>query len=268
MSPSTWVAIGLGALAGVELAAVVVLLVLYVRSRRRVRWLETVDAERHSRPRTVTSRAIKTVVDTALRVRDQGVGGLLMSSLEELTRWTAQDRAEIARVAAPDGTVTIFFSDIEGSTALNEDLGDDRFVRVLEAHNRIVRAQVGQRDGLVVKTQGDGFMVVFGVPADAVRAAQGIQNALREPPRRLRDQPIRVRIGIHVGPVVSREGDYFGRNVAFAARVAAQAHGGQILISDDVRGALGTDDEFSLVPAGEVELKGLADRHLLWQVVA
>jgi class 3 adenylate cyclase len=268
VSTSTWVEVGLGTCAGLELAAIVVLLVLYVRARGRVRWLESLDAERRSAPRTVTGRAIKTVVDTAMRVREQGVGGLLVSSLEELTRWTAQDRAEIARVAAPDGTVTIFFSDIEGSTALNEELGDAAFMRVLESHNAVVRRHVEKLRGHVVKTQGDGFMIVFGLPVDAVRAALRIQAAFDEPPRRLRATVIKVRIGVHVGPVVSREGDYFGRNVAFAARVAAEARGGQILISDDLRLALGEQAEFVVKAAGEVELKGLADRHLLWSVVA
>lgn len=265
---STWISISLGVLAVLEAAGLIVFLVLYLRARRRIQWFEQAETDRRRAPRTVTSRAIKTVVDTALRVREQGVGGLLMSSLDELTRWTSEDRAEIARVAAPDGTVTIFFSDIEGSTALNEELGDAQFVRVLEAHNSIVRAQVAKCDGHVVKTQGDGFMVVFGAAADGVRCAQAIQGAFREPPRRLRHAAVQVRIGIHFGPVVSREGDYFGRNVAFAARVAAEAHGGEILISDGVRDALGTNDEFALARVGEVELKGLADRHMLWRVVS
>ena len=257
----------LGAIAGLEGVALVVLAVLLGRARRQVRWLEKLDSERRSvASRSVTGRALKTVVGTALRVREQGVGGLLLSSLDELTRWTSEDRVQIAKVTAPDGTVSIFFSDIEGSTALNEELGDAHFVRVLDAHNAIVRAQVGKRGGHVVKTQGDGFMVVFRDPADAVRAAQGIQAALREPPRRLRHTPVQVRIGVHAGTVVSREGDYFGRNVAFAAQVAAEARGGEVLISDDLRATLGDSNEFALVRAGEVELKGLADRHVLWRV--
>lgn len=266
MSAALLVEIALGVVAAGEAVAIVVIAILLGRSRRRVRVLEQVGSERRRGPRTVTGRAIKTVVDTALKVRDHGVGGLVMSSLEELTRWTSEDRAEIARVAAPDGTVTIFFSDIEGSTALNEELGDDRWVRVLEAHNSVVRAQVEKLRGHVVKTQGDGFMVVFGAAADAVLAAVRIQTTFAEPPRRLRHVPVRVRIGIHLGPVVSREGDYFGRNVAFAARVAAEATGGEILISDDVREALGDETDVSLERAGEVELKGLADRHVLWRV--
>jgi class 3 adenylate cyclase len=71
---------------------------------------------------------------------------------------------------------------------------------------------------------------------------------------------------LHVGTAVARDGDYFGRNVALAARVAASAGGGQILASDDFRAALAADDRFAFTPRGEVELKGLADRHRLWEL--
>jgi adenylate cyclase len=268
MSAQLIVAIAAGAVAVLEFGGLITLAVLYRRTRRALRIAQQAGSSRRGAPRTTTSRAMAAVVGTALRVRDQGVGGLLLSSLEELTRWTPEDRAKIAKVAAPDGTVAIVFSDIEGSTALNEELGDERWVRVLEAHNAVVRTQVERRRGHVVKTQGDGFMVVFGDPVDAVQAAVGVQAAFAEPPRRLRQVPISVRIGVHVGPVVSREGDYFGRNVAFAARVAAEAGGGEILISDDVRVALGDEAGIGLEQAGEVELKGLADVHVLWRVIS
>lgn len=210
--------------------------------------------------------AVKTVVGTAVRVRERGfVGGLLLAPIEELTQWAAEDRDEIAAVAAPDGTVTILFSDIEDSTRLNERLGDDRFVRLLAEHDRVVRAAVGRRGGHVVKSQGDGFMVVFGSPAAAVAAARTIQRRVSGPgSRRLRRTPIRVRIGIHAGTAVARDGDYFGRNVAKAARVAALAEGGQILVTDEVREALG--DTVPLQPCGTQELKGLAGGHALWLV--
>jgi class 3 adenylate cyclase len=96
-------------------------------------------------------RAVRAVVETAARVREQGVGGMLMSSLEDLTRWSSEDRAGIARVAAPDGTVTIFFSDIEESTPLNERLGDAAWVRLLGVHDRLVRGCVEVHSGHVVK---------------------------------------------------------------------------------------------------------------------
>jgi class 3 adenylate cyclase len=254
--------------AGVELAALVALGILLARSRREVGRLTQRLAGPRPSGRLTAGRAVKVVVETATKVRDQGVGGLLTSSMEELTRWATEDRAEIARVAAPNGTVTILFSDIENSTALNEQLGDRRWVAVLTAHDAVVRRQVAQHDGHIVKAQGDGFMVVFGEPAAGVRTAVAIERALAsERDRNLRRTQIKVRIGVHVGKAVSRDGDYFGRNVAMAARVAEQAAGGEIVVSDQVRLGLRDQDEFVLAPLGEVELKGLIDVHALWAVV-
>ena len=219
-----------------------------------------------TRVRQAAGWAVKTAIDLPGRVRERGlVGGLLMAPIEELSQWAFEDRAEIDAVAAPDGTVTIMFSDIEGSTALNERLGDRSWVRLLAAHDRIVREQVRKHRGHVVKCQGDGFMVVFGHPCDAVDAALRIQRAVGKAGRQLRRTPVRVRIGIHVGPAVARGGDFFGRNVAKAARVAALAEGGEVLVSDEVRATLeSTEATVALEPAGEHELKGLAGTHVLW----
>lgn len=238
------------------------------RSRARARRLAAQLEDRGRRPpRNVAERAVKAAVSTAVKVRDHGVGSLVLSSIDDLTRWALEDRAEIAKVAAPDGTVTVLFSDVESSTAMNEELGDTTWVRLLEAHDALVRAQVDRHHGHVVKSQGDGFMVVFGDPADAVNAAIGVQRALRSARgRRLRRHPIRVRLGMHTGPTISRDGDYFGRSVAFAARVAAHADGGQVLLSDAVREALPDEHGYALEDCGEVGLKGLQGAHRLWGV--
>jgi class 3 adenylate cyclase len=213
----------------------------------------------------VAERAVRAVIDTATRVREQGVTGLLASSLDDLTRWATEDRAAITRVAAPDGTVTILFSDIVNSTEWNERLGDRRWVRVLEAHNVVVRREVSLRGGHVVKAQGDGFMVVFGEPMAGVRSAVAIQTGLARD-RRVSRLGLRVRIGLHQGRTVVRDQDYFGRNVAMAARIAACAEGGEILVSDDVRKALGPGAEVEAEPVGEVELKGFVGTQRLWRV--
>ncbi|MDP9332264.1 MAG: adenylate/guanylate cyclase domain-containing protein [Actinomycetota bacterium] len=113
------------------------------------------------------------------------------------------------------------FSDIADSTALNESLGDKAWLRVLDGHDRIVQREVNADDGHIIKSQGDGFLIAFALPADEMRWAIGIQRALADGDRRLRGIPVRVRIGIHAGVAVQREGDLFGRNVALAARVAA-----------------------------------------------
>jgi adenylate cyclase len=250
--------------AAAELVAIAVLVTLLVRARREMTRLAA-ELARATRPgpRSAAERAVKAVVETAVRVRDRGVGGLLMSSLDDLTRWATEDRAAIAQTAAPDGTVTIFFSDIEDSTALNERLGDARWMRLLTAHDAVVRRIVGKRGGHVVKSQGDGFMVVFGDRGAAADAALDIQESLRGGVRRAR---LKVRIGMHSGRVVARDGDYFGRNVALAARVAALAQGGQVLVSEDVCAALADRPDLTLEPWGEVELKGLSDKHSLWQL--
>ena len=260
-------------LVGLLVLAFVDLLVNRIRlrkARRRIDELEeALELRSLPRSRRVAARAVKAVFDTATRLREGGVTGMLMGSIEDITRWANEDRAEIVRIAAPDGTVTIFFSDIEDSTALNERLGDDEWVRLLDAHDRLVRDQVRRHRGHVVKSQGDGFMVVFRDPAEAVRAGVAIQQGIEEAASgRLRRTPIRVRIGVHTGTVVSKDGDYFGRNVAMAARVAGQAQGGEIVVSDDVRMALVAYDEFELEPFEAIELKGLAGVHELWAVTA
>ncbi len=220
-------------------------------------------------PRAVrpAERAVRRVVRTVDRVRSHGVAGLLQASLEDLSAWAADQRADILNIAASDGTVTLFFSDIEDSTALNDKLGDAAWVRVLAGHDSLVRARVDQYRGQVVKTAGDGFMVAFRDAEAGCRAALDIQKDLRrnrDP--RLWLSPLRVRIGIHTGTVVTRDGDYFGRNVAMAARVAACADGGEVLASSAVRDALDEDAEVELVEDDEVELKGLPGTHVLWRV--
>jgi adenylate cyclase len=215
--------------------------------------------------------AMKTVVETATRMREQGVRGMLLSSMDDLAAWAMEDRTEIARIAAPDGTVTLMFSDIENSTAVNSEIGDREWVKLLAAHDRLLKTYVERHRGHVVKSQGDGYMVVFPTPELAIGASLGIQRALsakRQRNRRLRRTPIRVRIGLHTGTAIEREGDYFGRNVAMAARVAAMADGGEILATGEIAEALRDAEEFRFVEDDTVELKGLPGEHRLWQVEA
>ena len=261
----------LAALAGVELVALATVSVLLGRQRRRSarlrRELEARTAPA-ARPRGLlppriptTREAVKAVWETAALVREKGVGGALRSSVEDLAGWAQVERPDLARLAAGDGSVAILFSDIEGSTALNDELGDRAWVRVLARHDEVVRRCVTAYDGHVVKTQGDGFMVAFGPAEHAVDCAVGIQRALTRRRRRPLDPDIRVRIGVHRGEAVRRDNDLFGRNVAYAARVAGHADGGEILVSDPVAAAVGRSHP--LAGSREVELKGLAGVHTL-----
>jgi len=239
-------------------------------AQERVDALEA-DLSAALRPRPATSaaeRAVRRVVRTASRVREHGFSGMLQASIEDLQSWAEAQQAEVVTMADAQGNVTLFFSDIEDSTGLNERLGDDTWVRVLAAHDSLVRNRVERYRGQVVKTSGDGFMVAFRDAEAACRAAVGIQKDLRrtfDPMLRV-VAPVKVRIGVHTGTVISRDGDYYGRNVAMAARVGDLATGGEVLATSAVRDALDDDAQVRLVEMGEVELKGLPGLHVVYRV--
>jgi predicted ATPase len=158
----------------------------------------------------------------------------------------------------PRGTVTFLFTDIEGSTRLLQELGDG-YADALEEHRRIIRDSVQRHGGLEVSTQGDSFFVVFEQAADAVACA-------REAQHRLEQTSIRVRMGIHTGDPLLANGDYIGIDVHRAARIAAAAHGGQVVISQATRDLL--DSGFETEDLGAHKLRDLRAPERLWQVGA
>lgn len=256
----------LAALAVAEAAALAFVWAALTRSRR-----EAAELRQRVDPRTwlLTGgrEAVKTVWETANLVRKEGLGAAVRNSIEELADWAEVERPDLARITG-DGRVAILFSDIEESTALNERVGDRAFVRLIGQHDKMVRKLVKQRGGHVVKSQGDGFMIAFAQAEQAVRCAVDIQRALHKDAQRRRHKGIRVRIGIHVGRSVRRGDDLFGRNVAMAARVAGQAGGGEILISETVRDAVKDCEDISFDDGRDAELKGFSGTHRLYAVAA
>jgi class 3 adenylate cyclase len=260
----TWT-VTLAATQAVTVVALLVALRALRAERRAHQELQMSMRQPQSRATSAAGWAVRTVVDTASRVRERGfLGGLVMAPIEDLTAWAMADRDQIERVAAPDGTVTIMFTDIEDSTPLNEELGDADFVKLIGAHTKVVTKQVAKHHGHIVKTQGDGFMMAFGSPSDAVDAALAIQSESAGSARRRR-APVRVRVGIHEGTAIAKDGDYFGRAVAIAARVAAHAEGGQVLVTTPVVESL---QEIEVESCGEFELRGLGGTHEIWVVRA
>jgi len=250
------------AVAAGEAVGLVVLWVLFSRARREADELRTrVDA----RQQLITGgrEAVKTVWQTANLIRQEGFSAAVRGSIEELADWAEVERPDLARLT-PGGKVVILFSDIEESTALNESMGDRAWVRLLARHDKLVRKCVDAHSGHVVKSQGDGFMVAFAHPDEAVACSIAIQHALVREAKRPSGKAIRVRIGIHMGKSVRRGDDLFGRNVAMAARVAAEAAGGEVLISEPVRDAV--VDEVELGEPREAELKGFRGTHRLYPV--
>ncbi len=275
----TAVTVLLGVLLCLALAAVVVLSRRLARAEGLATELrEALEADpgtprnpRAAQAVQTAGLAVRTALETVTRMREQGVRSTLLASVDDFTSWAMEDRSAIARVAGPDGAVTIFFSDIENSTSINSELGDEEWVKLLAAHDRLLHTYVEKHRGLVVKSQGDGYMVVFSTPELALGASLDIQRALgarRQRSRRLRRTPIRVRIGLHTGTAIEREGDYFGHNVAMAARVASMADGGEILVSSDVADALADSADFCFTEEDIVQLKGLPGEHRLWSARA
>ena len=251
----------LGAVAAVEAVALVV---LYVQRNRERAELEELRSRVDTRNMLLSGgrEAVKTVWQTANILRKDGFGAAVRSSIEDLADWAEVERPDLARLA-PSGRVAILFSDIEESTALNERIGDRAWVRLISRHDKMVRRQVSKYSGHVVKSQGDGFMVAFAQPDQAVRCSLDIQRSLRRNPN-----GIRVRIGIHVGKSVRRGDDLFGRNVAMAARVANEADGGEVLVSKEVRDALTDLDGFEFDGGRDSDLKGFSGTYRLYAVAA
>ena len=168
----------------------------------------------------------------------------------------------------PTGTVTFLFTDLEGSTRLWEE-HPDAMKDALARHDEILRAAVGEHDGHVVKTTGDGLHAAFATAHDAIRAAIGAQRTLTSTDWGAIGR-VGVRMGVHTGEADLRDGDYFGTAVNRAARVSAAGHGGQVLVShateELVRDGLGAD--VTLLDRGEHRLRDLSRPERLYQLSA
>nr|MBA3788563.1 adenylate/guanylate cyclase domain-containing protein [Actinomycetota bacterium] len=158
----------------------------------------------------------------------------------------------------PSGTVTFLFTDIEGSTRLLHTLGPEDYAEALAVHRALLRSAFAGQGGVEVDTQGDAFFVAFPTAPGAAAAAIAGQDALS-------DGPIRVRMGLHTGaPTLAAEG-YVGVDVHRGARVAALAHGGQVLLSATTAALL---DGADLLDLGSHRLKDFDGAIRLYQLGA
>ena len=163
----------------------------------------------------------------------------------------------MAAIPQPSGTVTLVFTDIEGSTRLLDSLGAAGYRSALGAHQRIVRQAFGAHGGYEVDTAGDGFFYAFATATDAARAVSEALDAIE-------GGPIRIRAGIHTGEPILEAPKYVGIDVHRAARIMAAAHGGQALLSRTTRDLL--DESFPVRDLGEHRLKDLSAPQRLFQL--
>jgi class 3 adenylate cyclase len=150
---------------------------------------------------------------------------------------------------------TFLFADLRGYTAYVERAGDAAATRLLRTYRTLVRRAVSAEGGVEIKTEGDSFYVVCESSVAAVRCAVAIQRAAA----RQRSAPLAIGIGIHTGETTPFDGQYVGSAVNIAARLAAAAGGGEILVSETVRALIRTALPLPFADRGGLALKGIAE---------
>jgi class 3 adenylate cyclase len=201
------------------------------------------------------------VADKIIEVQDEVVEAFLGGSVDGgLGRM-------ITREGDPDGGFrTVLFTDITGSTSMTQRLGDAEAMKIIKAHDSLVRREIEARHGMVIKNTGDGTMAAFPAASSAIHAATAIQKAFRVHNQRLPDRPIEVRIGMSAGEPVDEGEDLFGATVQLARRVCDAADGGQICVSNVVRElCLGKDIKFN--DLGPATLRGFDQPVSIYEVV-
>jgi class 3 adenylate cyclase len=165
------------------------------------------------------------------------------------------------------GTFTILFTDLEGSTDLRIRVGDATANEVIHLHDELVRSRLEIAGAVETKSLGDGFMAIFGSANQAIQAAASIQRAIEEHNESNPDMQISVRMGLNSGDVTQSAGDAHGTAVHAASRVADKAQGGQILVSQIVQDLAGTLGDIKIVDRGLFWLKGFPERWRLFEVL-
>jgi len=169
---------------------------------------------------------------------------------------------------APSGTVTLLFTDVEGSTRL-WDAERDAMAAALRRHDEILREAIEQAGGYVFKTVGDSFCAAFSAARAGLDAALAAQQNLAAQPWPT-SRPIVVRMALHAGVCEERDGDYFGPAVNRAARLLAVANGGQVLVSGVAAELLSEEmpEGVGLRELGTHQLKDLSRPERIYQVEA
>jgi class 3 adenylate cyclase len=211
---------------------------------------------------------MKTDVADALALKLQLLGidtSDTRTSIEAVTATVYSEQPDLRSHTAPDGTVTLLFSDIEGSTPMNERLGDQRWMELLREHNGLIREQVGSHQGFEVKTEGDGFMIAFQSARQAIQCAVAMQGAFAKR-NESAEEPVTIRIGVHTGEPVKDADDFYGKDVNLAARIAGTAAGGEILVSSLLKELTESGGDIEFGEPRDLEMKGLSGTQRMFPV--
>ena len=205
------------------------------------------------------ARFVATEGDSTARANYEHVADLIRRFLEE-----GRDQ-DTAIERPPTGLVTILFTDMEGSTAITQGLGDAKAQELVRAHNTIVRDALKAHGGREIKHTGDGIMASFSTASDALACAVVIQRAVAARAEGQPEVPLAVRIGLNAGEPVAEEQDLYGASVQLAKRVCDHAEPGQIVASNVVR-ELAAGKGFLFSDIGDVVPKGFDDAVRLYEV--
>ena len=189
-----------------------------------------------------------------------------LGSIDAVVAFAISRARDLNAQGSFEGTVTILFSDIVDSSSLYEKLGDLRAHELIRLHNEILRQQISVHRGVEVKTLGDSFMIAFPSARRAALCAIATQRSFAAYSQSHPDQPLSIRMGLHVGEAINESADYFGKMVILAARIAALAEGGRILVSSTFRDLTSSAGDLRTESLGEKSLKGLAGTHEIFEL--
>jgi class 3 adenylate cyclase len=168
-----------------------------------------------------------------------------------------KNRQQIRACVEAGEEIAVMFSDIRGFTSYTALKGDRAAYRLAQLHESLLKERIEGRGGIIVKTMGDGIMAAFPEPAQGIRAAVTIQQAIRSRNKEIPNEQIGVGIGLASGTPIVTEADLIGHSVNLAQRVSSLAKGGQILVTEKVKRDIPFLEGLHYIPVGKRELKGL-----------
>jgi class 3 adenylate cyclase len=192
--------------------------------------------------------------------------GIQLTSIDVIASALDPVGPALSRVSSPDGAITLMLSDIEDASAAAQRMGIERWERLLTDHHALVEQLVGHHDGEVVKFEADGFVASFPSAHGGLHAAVELQRTFTGGSP-LDGRSLAVRAGVHSGFVIANSDQLLGRNVVLAARIAAAAKGGEILVSAPVKQYTESDPRFRFEPRGDHHFKGLVGEHEIYAVL-
>ncbi len=169
-------------------------------------------------------------------------------------------------LTSPDGAITLMLSDVDDAVSLADRIGPDRWEQLLRDHQALVERTVANRGGQVAKFERDGFFASFNSAHAGLLVAEELQRGFTDLATAADEPAAALRIGLHSGFVIASPDEPQGRNVILAARIAAHARAGEILVSSSFKQYTERDSRFHFEPRGQHHFKGLVGEHTIYSV--